>query len=126
MLRSWSGYESCPFALQGRLSPQAAVRDLVARYPATVWGRLGAVRSLAGAGVPTFEADISDMRGSVAPVLCGRRSTPGLVPGTKLEGRGTRRAYRGRTEILNPLYELLAPLGDSEMVRQTRDLGSNP
>ncbi len=102
------------------------MKDLVARRPATVRGRLGGVRTLDGAHGPTFEAELSDATGSVLLVFFGRRSVPGLVPGVALEARGTPRAHRGRTEILNPLYELLAPPSDAEPTRSARDPRSDP
>ncbi len=109
-----------------RFGPPAAVRDLVARRPATVRGRLREVRTPPGTPGPTFEAELSDGTGSVVLVFLGRRSIPGLVPGVALEARGTPRVYRHRTEILNPLYELLAPPGDAELTRQARDTRSDP
>ncbi len=111
---------------QDRFGPPAAVRDLVARRPATVRGRLRDVRTLTGANGPTFEAELYDATGSAVLVFFGRRSIPGLVPGVAIEVRGTPRAHQGRTEILNPLYELLAPPGDAEPTRQARDTRSEP
>ncbi len=102
------------------------MKDLVARRPVTVRGRLGGVETLVGAHGPTFEAELFDTTGSVVLVFFGRRSIPGLVPGVALEARGTPRAHRGRTEILNPLYELLAPPGDAEPTRSARDPRSDP
>ena len=110
----------------GRFGPPAAVRDLVARRPATVRGRLGDLRTLTGRHGPTLEAELCDTTGSVVLVFFGRRSIPGLTPGVALEARGTPRAHRGRTEILNPLYELLAPPGDAESIRQARETRSEP
>ncbi|MHB1547935.1 MAG: OB-fold nucleic acid binding domain-containing protein [Acidimicrobiales bacterium] len=109
-----------------RFGPPAAVRDLVARHPATVRGHLRHVRTLAGANGPTFEAELCDATGAVVLVFFGRRTIPGLVPGVAIEARGTPRANGCRTEILNPLYELLAPLGDAEPNRQARDTRSEP
>ena len=110
----------------GRFGPPAGVRDLVARRPAAVRGRLREVGALAGPHGPRFEAELCDATGSVVLVFLGRRSIPGLVPGVMLEARGTPRAHRHRTEILNPLYELLAPPGDAEPARQARDTRSDP
>ena len=123
---------SCPRAhdvatsLDGRFGPPAAVTNLVARRPATIRGHVREVRTLAGVHGPTFEAELFDATGSVMLVFFGRRSIPGLVPGVALEARGTPRVHRGRTEILNPLYELLAPPGDAEPIRQARDPRSDP
>ena len=103
-----------------------AVKDLVARRPVTVRGHLRGVQNLAGAHGPTFEAELFDATGSVMLVFLGRRSIPGLVPGMALEARGTPRGHRGRTEILNPLYELLAPPVDAEPIRPARDPRSDP
>lgn len=98
----------------------------MARRPGTVRGRLGAVRSVAGPNGPTLEAELSDATGSVVLVFLGRRSIPGLASGAALEARGTPRAHRGRTEVLNPLYELLAPPDGAEPTRQARDTRSEP
>ena len=98
----------------------------MARHPGTVRGRLGDVRTLAGPNGPTFEAELSDATGSVVLVFLGRRSIPGLLSGAALEARGTPRVHRGRTEVLNPLYELLAPPGDGEPIRSARDTRSDP
>jgi hypothetical protein len=109
----------------GRFGPPAAVRDLVARRPARFRGRLACVRTLAAPGGPRFEAELSDATGSVVLVFLGRRSIPGLVPGTVLEAWGTPRAHRGRTEVLNPFYELLASPDDAEPIRPARDQRSD-
>ena len=111
---------------EDRFGPLAAVKDLVARRPATVRGRLGDVQTRTGPNGATFEAELFDATGSVVLVFFGRRSIPGLAPGVALEARGTPRGHRGRTEILNPLYELLAPPGDAEPTRSARNPRSDP
>ena len=110
----------------GRFGPPAAVKDLVLRHPSTVRGRLGDVRAVTGRNGPTFEAELSDTTGSVVLVFFGRRSIPGFTPGVALEAQGTPRAHRGRSEILNPLYELLAPPDDGEPTRSARNPRSDP
>ena len=73
-----------------------------------------------------FEAELPDAAGSVVFVVFGRRTVPGPTPGVALGARGAPRAHRGHTDILNPLYGLLAPPGDAEPIRQPRDARSEP
>ena len=109
--------------LFGRPTPAG---QLVPRRPTTLRGRLEGLRPLTGPGGARLEAELSDPTGSVVLVFLGRRRIPGLVPGTVLEARGTPRAHAGRTEIINPLYELLAPPDDGEPTRSARNPRSDP
>ncbi len=114
------------FDRRDRFGPPAPAGQLVPRRPTTVRGRLEGLRALTGPGGARLEAELSDPTGSVVLVFLGRRRIPGLVPGTVLEARGTPRAHAGRTEIINPLYELLAPPGEAEPIRSRRHLRSEP
>ena len=109
-----------------RFAPVLSVNDLVARRPATVRGRLAAARTVPGPHGPRFEAVLDDTTSSVVLVFLGRRSIPGLVPGTVLMAHGTPRLDRGRIEILNPLYELLAPSQGSELFDAADATRSDP
>ena len=108
-----------------RFGPVVPVSDRIARRPATVRGYLGDVRTVEGPHGPCFEAVLDDATGSVVLVFLGRRSIPGLTPGMVLMAQGTPRPHRGRIEILNPLYKLLAPSQGSERFEGTDDTRSD-
>jgi len=108
-----------------RFGPVVSMSDLIARRPATVRGCLGGVRTIKGPHGPCFEAVLDDTTGSVVLVFLGRRSIPGFTPGMALMAQGTPRPHRDRIEILNPLYELLAPSQGSGHFEGTDDLRSN-
>ncbi len=109
--------------LFGRPTPAG---QLVPRRPTTLRGRLEGLRPLTGPGGARLEAELSGPTGSVVLVFLGPRRTPALVPGTVLEARRTPRAHAGRTEIVNPLNELLAPPGEAGPIRSRRHLRSEP
>jgi hypothetical protein len=108
-----------------RFGSAVPVSNLVARRPATVRGYLGDVRTVEGLHGPRCEAVLDDATGSVVLVFLGRRSIPGLVPGTALEAQGTPRAHRGRTEILNPRYELISSSSDLQRCEEPDDTRSD-
>jgi hypothetical protein len=109
-----------------RFGPPVAVEDLILRHPGTVRGHLREVRTIERPNARVVEAELADATGSVILVFFGRGLIPGLAPGVALEARGTPRLHRGRIEVINPLYELLAPPGDAEPTRQARDTRSEP
>ena len=108
-----------------RFGPVVSVSDLIARRPATVRGYLGDVRTVEGPHGPRFEAVLDDATGSVVLVFLGRPSIPGLAAGTLLVAQGTPRPHRGRTEILNPLYELIASPGGLQRCEEHDDTRSD-
>ena len=108
-----------------RFGPVVAVSDLIARRPATVRGYLGDVRTVEGPHGPRFEAVLGDATGSVVLVFLGRPSIPGLATGTRLVARGTARRHSGRTEILNPLYELISSSSDVQHCEQEDETRSD-
>ncbi len=66
---------------------------------------------------PTFS-----LSGSTGELPALRRyEAQSLAAPRPIEARGTPRAHRGRTEILHPLYELLAPPAGAEPIRPARD-----
>ena len=109
-----------------RFGPVVAMNELVARRLARVKGFVTHVRAVERPYGCSVEATLADPTGTVVLVFWGRRAVPGLDPGRLLEACGTPRAHRGRTEILNPLYELLAPPGDGEPTRSARNPRSDP
>ena len=108
-----------------RFGPVVSVSDLVARRPATLRGTLGDVRSIEGLHGPRVEAVLLDASGSVVLVFLGRPSIPGLATGTHLVARGTARRHSGRTEILNPLYELISSSSDVQHCEQEDETRSD-
>ena len=108
-----------------RFGPVVPVSNLIARRPASVRGYLDDVRTVEGPHGPRFEAVLDDATGSVVLVFLGRPSIPGLAAGTLLVARGTPRPHRGRTEILNPLYELIASSGGLQRLEEHHDTRSD-
>ncbi|MHB8245635.1 MAG: OB-fold nucleic acid binding domain-containing protein [Acidimicrobiales bacterium] len=111
-------------APQDRFGPVIAMKDLLARRPATVQGRIADVTTVEARHGPCFQALLADGTGSVLLVFLGRRSIPGLVLGTVVIARGTPRAESGRIEILNPLYELPPALNGPVRWDRQADRGS--
>lgn len=92
-----------------RFGPLIDIDRLVMRRPARLSGRITQTATLNRLGEVSFEAVLSDGTGSVVLVFPGRREVPGVVPGSRLEACGTPGGLPpGRTEIFNPLYELIS------------------
>jgi amino acid transporter len=79
------------------------------RKRARVAGRVRTVSVQAWAGVPAFECTVVDKSGALTIVFLGRRSVPGIEPGTQLAAEGMVGSHRGRLAMLNPGYQLLVP-----------------
>ncbi len=78
------------------------------RQRTRVAGRIREVRIQPVAGVPTFECKLVDASGALTIVFLGRRTVPGLEPGTRLVAEGAIGVHQGRLAMLNPRYELLS------------------
>jgi amino acid transporter len=75
-----------------------------------VSGRVHSVRVQPWAGVPAFECTLVDAEGgAITAVFFGRRSVPGIEPGTELTIEGAVGSHHGRLAILNPIYEIHPP-----------------
>jgi amino acid transporter len=108
-----------PAAVPAPLSPPAAADESIAvagtvpigrivhRRRARLAGRVRTVSVRTWAGVPAFECTVVDGTGAISVVFMGRRSIPGIKPGTRLVLEGMVGNHEGRLAILNPLYELL-------------------
>ncbi|HEX4220055.1 MAG TPA: hypothetical protein VHZ02_16875, partial [Acidimicrobiales bacterium] len=52
-----------------------------------------------------------DDTGALNLVFLGRRSVPGIEPGTQLRADGMIGRHNGRLAVINPVYELLLAVG---------------
>jgi amino acid transporter len=85
------------------------IADLQYRRPATVAGRIRAVRIQPWSGVPALECTIIDASGAeLMVVFLGRREIPGIRTGSQVLVNGMIGEWRGRLAMMNPRYELLA------------------
>jgi RecG-like helicase len=81
------------------------------RQRVTVAGRVRALRVQPRSGVPTLQATLADDSGEIRVVFLGRRQIPGIEPGAYVAVTGIVGEHSGQLEILNPDYQLLAPIG---------------
>ena len=88
--------------------PEAVLGGVRHRERVRLTGRVHSVRVQPWAGVPAFELTLVDSSGTMTVVFLGRRSIPGIGPGTKLVVEGTVGSHRGRLAMLNPSYEIVA------------------
>lgn len=71
-------------------------------------GRVTSIQVHPGSGTATFEVTLDDGTGSIRLVFLGRRSIPGITPGTSLRVIGTVGIHHGRLALLNPRYRIEA------------------
>ncbi|MBO0694059.1 MAG: hypothetical protein J2P58_14240, partial [Acidimicrobiaceae bacterium] len=83
--------------------------EVVHRRRVRIAGRVRSVRTRIWSGVPVYECTVVDGTGALNIVFLGRRSVPGIGPGTRLVAEGAIGTYQGQLAMLNPSYELLAP-----------------
>ncbi len=69
----------------------------------------GTARSGALGTGGSFRCELDDGTGRVALLFLGRRSVPGLAPGTRCTVEGTARTDRGGLVVWNPLYRIELP-----------------
>jgi amino acid transporter len=111
-----AGEESRPAAAKRRPQPALAAAaggstplgEVVHRQRTVVSGRVRTVQVQPWAGISTFECTLVDATGALTIVFLGRRSVPGIKPGTYLTAEGAVGSHRGRLAMLNPAYELQA------------------
>jgi amino acid transporter len=85
------------------------IADLAYRQRMRFAGRVRSVRVQPLSGVPTLVCTIVDDTGAVNLVFLGRRSIPGIEPGTRLSAEGMVGRHNGQRAVINPTYQLLTP-----------------
>jgi len=85
--------------------------DLTYRQRTVVAGRVRSVRVQPWSGAVAVECTIVDDSGALNLVFLGRRAVPGIEPGTQLRAEGMIGKHNGRLAMINPMYELLLPIG---------------
>ncbi|MCU1489945.1 MAG: nucleic acid binding OB-fold tRNA/helicase-type, partial [Acidimicrobiaceae bacterium] len=84
---------------------------LAYRQRALVVGRVRSMRVQPWSGVSSLECTLVDDSGAIDVVFLGRRSIPGLEPGSMVKLEGMVGTHRGRLAMINPRYDLVAPPG---------------
>lgn len=92
------------------------IKDLQVRQRARVAGRVAAVRVQPRGGTSSLECILADSTGKVTLVFQGRRSIPGIDPGTKLVAEGMVGSRGGQLIILNPVYEIIELADSTELL----------
>jgi hypothetical protein len=77
------------------------------RAPGRFVGEIRSIRIVPRSGADALEIEFTDGWASATAVFLGRRKIAGLTPGRRLLVRGVAGLDRGRTVIVNPVYELL-------------------
>ncbi len=88
--------------------------DLTYRQRTVVAGRVRSVRVQPWSGAVALECTIVDETGALNLVFLGRRSLPGIEPGTQLRAEGMIGKHKGRLAVINPTYELLLFAGQDD------------
>ncbi|HEX3462273.1 MAG TPA: amino acid permease [Acidimicrobiales bacterium] len=88
--------------------------DLTYRQRTVVAGRVRSVRVQPWSGAVALECTIVDETGALNLVFLGRRSLPGIEPGTQLRAEGMIGKHKGRLAVINPMYELLLFAGQED------------
>jgi amino acid transporter len=78
------------------------------RRRARVIGRVKSVRVQPGSSLTSVECSIADGSGQLVLLFQGRRSIPGIEPGTYLLAEGMVGRRSGRPAMINPMYLILA------------------
>jgi amino acid transporter len=89
---------------------RVAVADLVFRQRAKVVGKVYSMRVQPWSGVASLELSIVDDTGALTVVFFGRRRLAGVATGSRLIVEGVVGEHRGTMAMLNPAYELQAPV----------------
>jgi hypothetical protein len=85
------------------------IAELQYRQSATVAGRIRSLRVHPSFDTPSLEATVTDASGGeLLALFIGRKTIPGIRPGTQVLLSGTVADRRGRLAMLNPIYELLS------------------
>ena len=89
-----------------------AVRDVVDRQRAELFGVLRSVTLRPRSNVPALEAELYDGTGSVQVVWLGQRRIAGIEPGRRIRLEGRVSIRGGRPMVYNPRYELAPTTGE--------------
>ncbi len=87
---------------------EARISTLPIRTRVKVAGEVTAVRVVPRASAAWLELTVDDGTGAFIAMYTGRRSIPGIHPGTVLQLQGMLWEDRGRKVMLNPTYTILA------------------
>ncbi len=85
--------------------------DIKDREVATVCGTVRSVTLPPRVNVPALVVDLYDGSQTVHLVWLGRRTIPGIEPGSSLKATGRVTHRRGAPTIFNPAYEILPAHG---------------
>lgn len=81
------------------------------RTRVTVHGEVRSVTLRPRSDVPALVADLWDGTEALQLVWLGRRTIPGIAPGTRLRATGRVAIHRGLRTIYNPAYEIVVRSG---------------
>ncbi len=82
------------------------IGSLTYRTRTRIAGRVLSVRVQPRAGIASLECIVADQSGKITLVFQGRRSVPGIQPGTRLVAEGMVGKRGNQLLIMNPTYEL--------------------
>ena len=82
--------------------------DTVARHPARICGEISSLQVVPRAGSPSLEVTVDDGSGRAVAVFSGRKRIAGIEPGRGIVLEGVAGEAKGRLQLLNPAYTLLA------------------
>jgi hypothetical protein len=88
--------------------------EVTYRKRTVVAGRVRSVRVQPWSGAVALECTIVDGTGALNLVFLGRRSVPGIEPGTQLRAEGMIGKHNGHLAVINPVYELLMAAGQDD------------
>jgi amino acid transporter len=93
-------------------TPEGAhpIAEVTERSVTKVVGRIRSVRVQPWGGIPSVQVTLADSTGRINVTFLGRRQIPGIEPGARLVVEGTVSVHHGQQTILNPMYELIAPV----------------
>jgi RecG-like helicase len=90
-----------------------AIRDALPRTRVTVVGEVRTVALRPRIDVPALDVELWDGSAALHLVWLGRRSIPGISPGTHLRATGRVTVQRRTKTIFNPAYEVIGRAGES-------------
>jgi amino acid transporter len=98
------------------VSGATPIKEIALRQRVKVAGRINSVRVQPRGGTSSLECILADSTGKVTLVFQGRRSIPGIMPGTKLVAEGVVGLRGSQFVILNPIYEILEVPESTELL----------
>jgi hypothetical protein len=95
--------------LKGHFDPLGGrIADAVPRTRVAITGEIQALRVVPRAGSPSLEVTVGDGTGRAVAIFTGRRRIGGFAPGRAVLLEGMAGLHRGRLQLMNPAYTLLA------------------